>query len=184
MIAETENGRFLNSVGSFDPSNNYSNSVSALGIWPDKAIASYLLARRYTLRSTDEASHAALMDWPGVKNEFDNIIEHLIANEPLSTPVNLIDEEGNSVSSPVPVNLHFTTKLEALPPLPCGLYNFLNIPCDGRADIPTMLLSMAASRIYSQDYDVQSRSLSQLNSWVKERDNYYLPGGSVSFCSR
>ncbi|EGA69731.1 hypothetical protein VISI1226_17740 [Vibrio sinaloensis DSM 21326] len=181
VIAETENGRFLNSVGSFDPSNNYSNSVSALGIWPDKAIASYLLARRYTLRTTDEASHAALMDWPGVKNEFDNIIEHLIANEPLSTPVNLIDEEGNSVSSPVPVNLHFTTKLEALPPLPCGLYNFLNIPCDGRADIPTMLLSMAASRIYSQDYDVQSRSLSQLNSWVKERDNYYLPGGSVSF---
>ncbi|WP_039475699.1 M66 family metalloprotease [Vibrio sinaloensis] len=180
-IAETENGRFLNSVGSFDPSNNYSNSVSALGIWPDKALASYLLARRYTLRFTDEVSHAALMDWPGVKNEFDNIMEHLIANEPLSTPVSLVDGEGNSVTSPVPVNLHATEKLEALPPLPCGVYRFLRVPCDGRADIPTMLLDMAASRIYSPDYDVQSRSLNQLNSWVKERDNYYLPDGSVSF---
>lgn len=180
-IAETENGRFLNSVGSFDPSNNYSNSVSALGIWPDKALASYLLARRYTLRFTDEASHAALMDWPGVKEEFDNIIEHLVANEPLSTPVSLVDEDGNSFSSPVPVNLHLTNKLEALPPLPCSIYKFLTVPCNGRADIPSMILNMAATRIYSPDYDVESRSLNQLNGWVKERDNYYLPDGSVSF---
>lgn len=180
-VAETRNGRFLNSVASFDPSNNYSNSVSALGIWPDKALASYLLARRYSLRYTNEVSHAALMDWPGVKEEFDNIIEHLIAGAPLATPVELVDEKGNAVSSSVPVNLHLTSKLESLPPMPCSVYEFLEVSCNGRGDIPSMLLGMASKFIYSADYDVRSRSVTQLDSWVKERDNYYLPDNSISF---
>ncbi|GEK11989.1 zinc-dependent metalloprotease [Aliivibrio fischeri] len=178
---ETKGGKFLNSVSSFSPDNNYSNSVSTLGIWPDKALSSYFLARRYTLRYTDEPSFAALMDWPGVKQEFDNIMEHLVAGTPFASPVEMINSKGESIIPEIPVSLHFTNKLEALPPMPCGITDFLNISCTARADIPSMLIAMAAKNIHSTDYEVRERSLNQFNSWVKETDNYYLPDENITF---
>ena len=178
-VAETKNGRFLNSIGSFDPDYPWSNAVSVLGSWPDKALASYFLARRYSNRYTDEVSFASLLDLPGVQEQYEDIISNMISNEGLNTPVELVDAEGKAYTNlnGVDVNLHITEKMESLPPMPRGIERFFGISGRDRQRIGDLILSMGVDEMQSNDYTVKSLGKAQLDAFTKQQDRYGLIAG-------
>ncbi|WP_332404814.1 zinc-dependent metalloprotease [Vibrio metschnikovii] len=185
-VAETVNGRFINSVKGFDPDFPWSNAVSVLGIWPDKLLASNLLARRYSLRQTDEVSYANLLDLPGVKAQFDNIMANLIAKEALNTPLALRDKDGNAytlpINSGVTVNLHKTELLESLPPLPDGIMDDFNISKNSRNNLASLILQQAVEQMQSNDFEVRSRGIAQYDSWTKQQDRSgTIAGETIQF---
>ncbi len=179
-VAETKNGRFLNSVGSFDPDYPWSNAVSVLGIWPDKALASYFLARRYSNRSTDELSFASLLDLPGVQEQYEDIISNILSNEGLNTPVELIDAEGKAYTNlnDVEVHLHISEKMESLPPMPRGIELFFGISSRERQLIGDLMLRMGVNEMQSSDYTVKSLGKAQLDAFTKQQDRYGLIAGT------
>lgn len=177
--AESINSKFLNSVGSFDPSNPYSNAVSVLGMWPDKGLASYQLARRYSLRYTDEAAFASLLDLPGVKAEYDAIMAHLVAKEPLIDAVQFVDAMGASYEPTIDVNMHVTQLVESLPPLPKGILNFYGLSSYARTDMSSMILSLGTNKMKTDDYIFAETALKQRNSLSKQLDPYNLIQGDV-----
>ena len=177
--AQSVNGKYLNSVASNDPSNPYSNAVSILGMWPDKGLASYMLARRYSLRYTDEEQFASLLDLPGVKAEYDAIMAHLIAGEPLTNGVQFVDSEGNDyvVPNTLDVNLHVTQLMESLPPLPRGISSFYDLSSMARKDVATMILEMGTRRMNTEDVTFAETALAQRNSLSKQLDRYDMIQG-------
>ncbi|CAK4068779.1 zinc-dependent metalloprotease [Vibrio sp. 16] len=183
-VAETKNGRFLNSIGSFDPDYPWSNAVSVLGSWPDKALASYFLSRRFSTRYTDEVSFASLMDIPGVQAEYENIMANIIAKTGLNNPVKLIDKEGNAYSNlnGVQVNLHITEQMESLSPMPRGIERFLDISNRSRQRIGDLILNMGVRQMQSDDYTVKSRGKAQFDTFTKQQDRYgIIAGDKVEF---
>ena len=178
-VAETKNGRFLTSIGSFDPDYPWSNAVSVLGSWPDKALASYFLARRYSNRYTDEVSFASLLDLPGVQEQYEDIISNMISNEGLNTPVELVDAEGKAYTNlkGVDVNLHITEKMESLPPMPRGIERFFGISGRDRQRISDLILHMGVDEMQSSDYTVKSLGKAQLDAFTKQQDRYGLIAG-------
>ncbi|MBW3694621.1 MoxR-like ATPase [Vibrio sp. T187] len=178
-VAETANGRFLNSIGSFDPDVPYSNAIAVFGHWPDKVIASHFLARRDSGRYTDEVSFASLLDLPGVKAGYDEIIANLLAEEPLTTPIKLVDEEGNEFSAlnGVTVNLHKTVQMESLNQMPRGIESFLGISDESRDRISDVILKAGLREMRSNDYKVSSRGKTQFDSLTKQQDHYGLIAG-------
>lgn len=177
--ASSINSKFLNSVGSFDPANPYSNAVSILGMWPDKGLASYQLARRYSLRYTDEGAFASLLDLPGVKAEYDAIMAHLVAKEPLVNAVDFVDSTGAAYEPTIDVNLHVTQLVEALPPLPRGILNFYGLTTSARTDMSNMILSMGTKQMVTADYIFAETALKQRNSLSKQLDRYNLLQGDA-----
>ncbi|MET2955648.1 zinc-dependent metalloprotease [Vibrio harveyi] len=183
-VAETQNGRFLNSIGSFDPDYPWSNAVSVLGYWPDKALASYFLARRFSNRYTDEVSFASLLDLPGVQAEYEDIMGNIVANDALSTPVALVDKEGKPYTNlkGTTVNLHLTEQMESLPPMPRGIYRFLGIDAVSRERIGDVILEMGVSQMQSDDYKVKARGKAQFDAFTKQQDRYgIIAGDKVEF---
>jgi len=183
-VAETENGRFLNSIGSFDPDYPWSNSISVLGRWPDKALASYFLARRFSNRYTDEVSFASLLDIPGVQSEYEDIMNNILVNDALNTPVALVDKDGKEYLNlqGVTVNLHITEQMESLPPMPRGIANFLDIDDRSRERIGDVLLRMGVRQMQSDDYKVKSRGKAQFDVFTKQQDRYdIIAGDKVEF---
>ncbi|USH01451.1 zinc-dependent metalloprotease [Grimontia kaedaensis] len=185
VIAETENGRFLNSTRSVNPDVPYSNAVSALGMWPDKLIATHVLARRYTLRWTDDGDHSSLMDWPGVKAEFDNIVNNLLSGAPLTTPVKLVDANGNDVTSTatVDVNLHKTQLIESLPPSRSWTLDFFGVDTGKRQSLAGLILNRAAESSFTSDLDLREKAVAQrasysINSAILED---IIPGDPLNF---
>ncbi|WP_373958504.1 M66 family metalloprotease [Vibrio gigantis] len=178
-VAETKNGRFLNSIGSFDPDYPWSNAVSVLGSWPDKALASYFLARRFSTRYTDEVSFASLLDLPGVQEQYENIISNIISNEGLNTPVELVDAKGASYINlrGVEVQLHVTEQMESLAPLPRGIERFFGISSRNRQRIGDLILDMGVRQMQSNDYTVKSLGKAQLDAFTKQQDRYGLIAG-------
>ncbi|MGR6859029.1 zinc-dependent metalloprotease [Aliivibrio salmonicida] len=172
--AKSINSKFLNSVGSFDPANPYSNAVSVLGMWPDKGLASYQLARRYSLRYTDEAAFASLLDLPGVKAEYDAIMAHLVAKEPLVNAVEFVNSTGVTYEATIDVNLHVTQLVESLPPLPRGILHFYNLSNYARTDMSTMILSMGTEQMQTRDFTFAETAQKQRNSLTKQLDRYGL----------
>lgn len=177
--AKSINSKFLNSVGSFDPANPYSNAVSVLGMWPDKGLASYQLARRYSLRYTDEGAFASLLDLPGVKAEYDAIMAHLVAKESLTNAVEFVDSTNAAYEPTIDVNLHVTQLIESLPPLPKGIRNFYGLSSYARTDMSSMLLSMGTKQMQTEDYTFAETALKQRNSLSKQLDQYGLLGGDA-----
>ncbi|MDF2154044.1 M66 family metalloprotease [Vibrio sp. CAU 1672] len=183
-VAETQNGRFLNSIGSFDPDYPWSNAVSVLGNWPDKALASYFLARRFSQRYTDEVSFASLLDLPGVQAEYEDIINNIVANKALNTPVPLVDKDGKAYTNlnGVTVNLHLTEQMESLPPMPRGISGFLGISHRSRERIGDVILNMGIRQMQSDDYKVKSRGKAQFDTFTKQQDRYgIIAGDKVEF---
>ncbi|MBC3619501.1 zinc-dependent metalloprotease [Vibrio metschnikovii] len=184
-IAETENGRFINSINSFDPDAPWSNAVSALGIWPDKLIASQMLARRYSLRNTNEVSFANLLDLLGVKAQFDEIMLNLVAKQPLLNPVRLIDAQGQAYSLPanssVTVNLHKTELIESLPFMTPGLARDLDISIFRRQNLAETMLSIAARHMYTNDWVLRSRATAQADSWTKQLPHLRMSNDGIDF---
>lgn len=178
-IAETASGRFLTSVGNFDPDFPWANAVSILGNWPDKALASHFLARRNSNRSTDEISFSSLMDIPGVKAEYDAIMANLLVEEPLPTPIKLVDASGAEFTNlnGVSVNLHNTTKMESLNELPKGIANFFDISDKSRDPIADVILKAGLRQMRSEDYLVKHRGQTQFDSLTKQQDRYGLISG-------
>lgn len=178
-VAETASGRFLTSVGNFDPDYPWANAVSILGNWPDKALASHFLARRYSNRYTDEVSFASLMDIPGVKEEYDAIMANLLVQAPLPTPIKLVDATGAEFTNlnGVAVNLHKTTKMESLNELPRGIANFFDISDKSRDRIADVILKTGLRQMRSEDYLVESRGQAQFDSLTKQQDYYGLISG-------
>ena len=177
--AKSINSTFLNSVGSFDPANPYSNAVSVLGMWPDKGLASYQLARRYSLRYTDEGAFASLLDLPGVKAEYDAIMAHLVAKESLTNAVEFVDSTNAAYEPTIDVNLHVTQLIESLPPLPKGILNFYGLSSYARTDMSSMILSMGTKQMQTEDYTFAETALKQRNSLSKQLDQYGLLGGDA-----
>ncbi|WP_217532553.1 zinc-dependent metalloprotease [Vibrio metschnikovii] len=184
-IAETENGRFINSINSFDPDAPWSNAVSVLGIWPDKLIASQMLARRYSLRNTNEVSFANLLDLPGVKAQFDEIMLNLVAKEQLLEPVRLIDAQGQAFNLPanssVTVNLHKTELIESLPFMTPGLARSLNISIFRRQNLAEAMLSIAAGNMHTNDWVLRSRATAQADSWTKQLPHLRMSNEGIDF---
>lgn len=178
-VAETASGRFLTSVGSFDPDFPWSNAVSILGNWPDKALASHFLARRFSNRYTDEVSFASMLDIPGVKAEYDAIMANLLVQTPLATPIKLVDATGAEFTSlnGVSVNLHKTTKMESLNVLPRGIANFFDISYKSRDRIADVILKTGLRQMRSEDYLVESRGQAQFDSLTKQQDYFGLISG-------
>ncbi len=178
-VAETKNGRFLTSIGSFDPDYPWSNAVSVLGSWPDKALASYFLARRYSNRYTDEVSFASLLDLSGVKAEYDDIMSNIIAKEPLTTPLELVDANGDAFTSlsGVTVDLHSTVQMESLSPMPRGINRFFGLSSISRERVGDVILNMGVRQMQSNDYQVKSRGKAQFDSFTKQQDRYGLIAG-------
>ncbi|QFT10249.1 M66 family metalloprotease [Vibrio sp. THAF190c] len=178
-VAETKNGRFLNSIGSFNPDYPWSNAVSVLGSWPDKALASYFLARRFSTRDTDEVSFASLLDLPGVQEQYENIISNIISSEGLNTPVALVDAKGDAYNNlkGVEVQLHVTEQMESLSPLPRGIEEFFDISSRSRQRIGDLILNMGVSQMQSDDYTVKSLGKAQLDVFTKQQDRYGLIAG-------
>lgn len=177
--AKSINSKFLNSVGSFDPANPYSNAVSVLGMWPDKGLASHQLARRYSLRYTDDAAFASLLDLPGVKAEYDAIMAHLVAKESLMNAVEFVDNTGAAYEPTIDVNLHVTQLVESLPPLPRGISEFYGLDRFARIDMASMILSMGTKQMQTNDYTFAERALKQRNSLTKQIDRYDLLQGDA-----
>lgn len=183
-VAETKNGRFLNSIGSFDPDYPWSNAVSVLGNWPDKALASYFLARRFSNRYTDEVSFASLLDIPGVQAEYEDIMNNIVAGDALNTPIELVDKNGNAYTqlNGVKVNLHLTEQMESLPPMPRGIAGFLGIDSRSRERIGDVILNMGVRQMQSNDYKVKSRGKAQFDTFTKQQDRYgIIAGDKVEF---
>lgn len=178
-VAETKDGRFLNSIGSFDPDYPWSNAVSVLGSWPDKALASYFLSRRFSTRYTDEVSFASLMDIPGVQDEYENIMANIVANSGLNTPVELVDAEGNAYTSlnGVKVNLHVTEQMESLAPMPRGIERFFDLSTRSRQRIGDLILNMGVRQMQSDDYTVKARGKAQFDAFTKQQDRYGIIAG-------
>ncbi|MUK93925.1 MoxR-like ATPase [Aliivibrio fischeri] len=174
--ATSINSKFLNSVGSFDPSNPYSNAVSVLGMWPDKGLASYQLARRFSFRYTDETAFASLLDLPGVKAEYDAIMAHIVAKEPLANAVEFVDRAGASYEPTIDVNLHVSQLVEALPPMPRGIESFYGLTRTGRTDMSSMIVYMGTRQMLTSDYKFAETALQQRNSLTKQLDQYGLLG--------
>ncbi|RYU70621.1 MoxR-like ATPase [Aliivibrio finisterrensis] len=173
------NSKFLNSVGSFDPANPYSNAISVLGMWPDKGLASYQLARRFSFRYTDETAFASLLDLPGVKVEYDAIMAHIVAEEPLTNAVEFVDSTGASYEPTIDVNLHVSQLVEALPPMPSGIKSFYGLASNGRTDMSSMILYMGTRQMQTSDYKFSETALLQRNSLTKQLDQYGLLGGNA-----
>ncbi|HAS6487667.1 TPA: MoxR-like ATPase [Vibrio parahaemolyticus] len=183
-VAETANGRFLNSIGSFDPDYPWSNAVSVLGNWPDKALASHFLARRFSNRFTDEVSFASLLDIPGVQAEYEDIMGNIVANDALNTPVKLVGKDGKEYTNlkGVTVNLHITEQMESLPPMPRGIARFLDIGAEGRGRVGDVILRMGVRQMKSYDYTVKTRGQSQFDTFTKQQDRYgIIAGDKVEF---
>lgn len=178
-VAETKNGRFLSAVGSFDPDYPWSNAVSVLGSWPDKVLASYFLARRYSDRYTDEVSFASLLDLPGVQEQYEDIISNMISKEGLNTPVELVDAEGKAYNklNGVDVNLHITEKMESLAPMPKGIEEFFGLSSRERRRIGDLILHKGIDEMQSYDYTVKSLGRAQLDAFTKQQDRYGLVAG-------
>lgn len=179
--AQSVGSKYLNSVASNDPANPYSNAVSILGMWPDKGLASYMLARRYSFRYTDEEHFASLLDLPGVKAEYDSIMAHLIAGEPLSNGIKFEDADGNEYPVPeqLDVNLHATQLVEALPPMPIGIGSFFGLSSTARKDMSTMILEMGTRRMHTEDVTFAETALAQRNSLTKQLDRYGMIQGDA-----
>ncbi|WP_159651701.1 zinc-dependent metalloprotease [Vibrio atypicus] len=179
--AEALNSKYLNSVASNDPANPYSNAVSILGMWPDKGLASYMLARRYSFRYTDEEQFASLLDLPGVKAEYDAIMAHLIAGEPLSNGVKFVDSDGVDYTIPASLdtNLHVTQLIESLPPMPSGIGSFFDLSSTARKDASTMILEMGTRRMRTDDVTFAETALAQRNSLSKQLDRYDMIQGDA-----
>ncbi|KHT45814.1 zinc-dependent metalloprotease [Vibrio sinaloensis] len=183
-VAQTKNGRFLNSVNSFDPDYPWSNAVSVLGSWPDKALASYFLARRFSTRNTDEVSFASLLDLPGVQEEYENIMANIVAGVGLNTPLELIDKQGKPYTnlSGVSVNLHVTEQMESLSEMPRGIERFLDISPRSRQRIGDVILSMGVRQMRTSDYTVKSLGQAQFDAFTKQQDRYgVIAGDKVEF---
>lgn len=178
-VAETKNGRFLNSIGSLDPDYPWSNSLSVLGTWPDKALASYFLARRFSNRFTDEVSFASLLDMPGVQEQYEDIIRNIIAKEGLNTPVQLVNSEGNAFTnlSGIEVHLHITEKMESLARMPSGIERFFGISSRKRERIGDLILDMGLRQMQSLDYTVRPLGLAQVETFTKQQDRFGLVAG-------
>ena len=178
-VAETKNGRFLNSIGSFDPDYPWSNAVSVLGSWPDKALASHFLARRFSTRDTDEVSFASLLDLPGVQEQYEDIISNIISGDGLNTPVELVDAKGDAYTNlnGVEVQLHITEQMESLASMPKGIEEFFGISNRNRQRIGDLILNMGVRQMQSSDYTVKSLGKAQLDAFTKQQDRYGLIAG-------
>ncbi len=183
-VAETKDGRFLTSIGTIDPDYPWSNAVSVLGNWPDKALASYFLARRYSNRYTDEVSFASLLDIPGVQAEYENIMANIVAGKSLNKPVELVDKAGNAYTNlkGVNVNIHLTEQMESLSPMPRGIRTFFGISNRSRERIADVILNMGVSQMQSNDFKVKARGKAQFDSFTKQQDRYgIIAGDKVEF---
>ncbi|MGF1767539.1 zinc-dependent metalloprotease [Enterovibrio makurazakiensis] len=169
VVAETRDGKFLNSTRSVNPDVPYSDAVSVLGMWPDKVIAADMLMRRETLRWTDDGNHSALIDWPGVKPEFDNVIEHILTGAPLARTITLVNEQGVDVTKDynVSVNLHVTELLESLAPMNRAQSNYLGLDFDKRQTFAELILARAARSVHTDDFELAERARVQRDSFIK-----------------
>lgn len=129
LIPVGETGKFLNGFKDMDPNYKYVTDRFVLGTWPDKVMAFNALFRRTWGKSNTDRGHMSLMDLPYVKEQAQEVLDHMILGKPMQSYLPFTMEDGKKFSIPYAIQDDY--KVETLEDYFTWLRDYLGLPVGG-----------------------------------------------------